>query len=124
MSTRLVGRRLPSEHGDVVGDATKQAQDAAFINDELGLLACDASRELSMRTRDTRQLVEIDFPGGGLPPDPGHWIVLEEQLALHSHPARQFEWSMVEYQEIDIGRQQNLKRLRRLITEIRGDVDV
>ncbi len=52
--TRRVGSRLLPEDGQVVGDAAKQAQNTALIDHELASPACDASRELPMRTRDAR----------------------------------------------------------------------
>src|ERR1700733_2009072 len=51
----------------------------------------DSCGELTVRTGDARQLVEVDLPGHRLPPDPGDRVILEQQPPADGHPPGQLE---------------------------------
>jgi hypothetical protein len=120
----LVGFRLQSEDGDVIGNATEQPQHTNFVYHGLTMLAGDASGELPVRPADARKLVEIDLSRGRLPPDPADGIILEEEFALRRDTPGQFQRGMVEYQQVHTGRQEDVKRVRRSVAEVGCDVDV
>lgn len=112
------------EDGSVVGDAPEQPQDAIFVYHVLTAPPCDTGRELPVRAGDARELVEVDLPGGCLPPNPANGIIIEEEAAACGHSSGQLERRMVEHQEVHARRHQDVEGVRRLAAEVRRDVDV
>jgi len=86
LTALVAGPRFLAEDGSVVGDAPEQPQDTVFVYHGLPVPAGDTGRELPMRAGDARELVEVNLPGSGLPPDPGDGIILEEQPAACRYP--------------------------------------
>jgi len=86
LTALVAGPRFLPEDGSVVGDAPEQPQDTIFVYHGLPVPAGDTGRELPMRAGDARELVEVNLPGSGLPPDPGDGIILEEQPAACRYP--------------------------------------
>ena len=120
----VISGGLPPEHCYVLRHATEQPQDAALIYHRSSPSTGEAGCELPMGTGDPRQLIEVDLPGGGLPPDPGHRIGIEEQLAADRNAARQLKRSAVQDEEVHLRREQDGKGLRGITAEIRRHVDV
>jgi hypothetical protein len=96
----LAGSGFLPEDGSVVGNAPEQPQDAIFVYHGLPAPTGDTGRELPVRAGDARKLVEVNFPGGGLPPDPGDGIIIEDEPAACCYSPGQFQRRMVEYQEV------------------------
>ena len=100
LAALLAGSGFLPQDGSIVGNAPEQPQDAIFVYHGLPASAGDTGRELPVRAGDARELVEVNLPGGSLPPDPADGIIIEEQPAACRYPPSQFQWSMVEYQEV------------------------
>lgn len=105
----LPGLGFVLQHGDVIGDATEQAQDADLVNHGLLAPGGGSRGELAVGSGEARQFVEVDFPGCRFPPDPGDWVVLEQQAPADRHPPRKFKRRVIEYQEVNPWGQQDVK---------------
>jgi len=86
LAALLAGPGFLPEDSSVVGDAPEQPQDAIFVYHGLPAPASDTGRELPVRAGDARELVEVNLPGGSLPPDPADGIIIEEQPAAGRYP--------------------------------------
>ena len=86
LTALFAGPGFLPEDSSVVGDAPEQPQDAIFVYHGLPAPASDTGRELPVRAGDARELVEVNLPGGSLPPDPADGIIIEEQPAAGRYP--------------------------------------
>jgi len=86
LAALLAGSGFLPEDGSVVGDAPEQPQDTIFVYHGLPASAGDTGRELPVRAGDAREFVEVNLPGGSLPPDPADGIIIEEQAAAGRYP--------------------------------------
>lgn len=69
-------------------------------------------------------LVKEHLARPGHPFDPEIAIILEEESALECHTSGEFQRRRIQNQEIDRGRQQNVKRIRRCGPEICSHIHV
>jgi len=77
LAALLAGSGFLPQDGSIVGDAPKQPQDAIFVYHGLPASAGDTGRELPVRASDAREFVEVNLPGGSLPPDPADGIITD-----------------------------------------------
>jgi hypothetical protein len=86
LAALLAGSGFLPEDGSVVGDTPEQPQDTIFVYHGLPASAGDTGRELPVRAGDAREFVEVNLPGGSLPPDPADGIIIQEQPAACRYP--------------------------------------
>ncbi len=58
----------------------------------------DTLRELAVGSSQPRQFVEVDLPGCRDPPNPRHWVIVEQEPALDRRSSSQFERSGIQNQ--------------------------
>lgn len=61
---------------------------------------------------ETRSFVEPDLASVGDPVDSSRRVIVEEHASLERDSSREFEWSCVQHDEVDVVRQADLPGIR------------